>query len=189
MAWFLIVTHNRVTEDPDPSLNPNPNSSPTVYFGINRKLQDGPIADKSTLHQRFTWQKRVYTALSRQEGYWYAYPTLEEQLMVENHEDYYQGCVTQMIQRWRKRLGEGSLAEDSANHKGSAISITLSLGVRVSYEAWLGLYREHVDAIDYIGKYIAEQLGRMYGLQIYYFRDGYNVGISIAGREPNAPTE
>jgi hypothetical protein len=49
--------------------------------------------------------------------------------MVENHEDYYQGCVMQMIQRWRKRLGEGLSAQDSVNLKGSAIDITMSLGV------------------------------------------------------------
>ena len=186
MAWFLIVTHNRVTEDPDPNPNPNPNSSPTVYSGIYTKLQDGRIADESTLQQSFTWQKRVYKALSRHPA-GYAYATPEEQCMVENHEDYYQGCVRQMIQRWRKRLGEGLSAEESANPKGSAMDITLSVGA--SYEAWFELYREHVDAIDYIGRYIAEKLGRMYGLQIFYYRDTYNVGMSIAGRVPNAPTE
>ena len=34
------------------------------------------------------------------------------------------------------------------------------------------------------GGVIAEKLGRMYGLQIYYYEDYQNVGISIAGREP-----
>ena len=107
--------------------------------------------------------------------------------MVENHEDYYQGCVMQMIQRWRKRLGEGLSAQDSVNLKGSAIDITMSLGVGDvlgDVDDYLGDFMRHVDAINYIGKYIAEELGRMYGLQIYYYWDMYNVGISIAGREP-----
>ena len=174
MAWFLIITHNRVKEEDNTLFFP-----PTVYFRINRKLQDGRIADNRTLYQGFWWQKRVYTPSSNTIiGLVYGPP--EEQWMVENHEDYYEGCVMQMIQRWRKRLGEGLSAEDSANLKGSAIDITLSLHVGESTSE----YMEHMDAIKYIGGVIAEKLGRMYGLQIYYYRDHDETGISIAGREP-----
>ena len=60
MAWFLIVTHNRVTEE-DSIVH-----GPTVYFRINRDLQDGLIADNRTLHQSFCWKERVYTPSKRQ---------------------------------------------------------------------------------------------------------------------------
>ena len=38
--------------------------------------------------------------------------------------------------------------------------------------------------IKYIGGVIEERLGHMYGLQVYYYRDHGDAGISIAGREP-----
>ena len=176
MAWFLIITHNRVTEE-DSIVH-----GPTVCFRINRNLQDGLIADNRTLHPSFWLKERVYTPSKRQEGLVTQGPPENppDQWMVENHEDYYQGCVMQMIQQWRKRLSEGLSAKDSGNLKGSADDITMSLSVEQSIMG----YMRHVDAINYIGKYIAEELGRMYGLQIYYYWDRYDVGISIAGREP-----
>ena len=86
MVWFLIVTHNRVEEE-DGS-DPTVISRPAVYFEINKNLPHGFMTDNGHLHQRFWWQKRVYTISP--EGLMYGPP--EEQWMVENHEDYYQGC-------------------------------------------------------------------------------------------------
>ena len=98
--------------------------------------------------------------------------------MVQDHEDYYQGCVMQMIQRWRRRLGEGNI-------KGKGSTITLSLDADGQCGDMV-----HLDAIKYMAEVIAENLGRMYGLQIYYYRkpglgSGWygrvRAGISIAG--------
>ena len=116
MTQFLVITHtvlgNRVNHIP-------------VYFELHRKLQDGLIADNRTLLQGFWCKERVYTPHKGK----LVYRPPEEQWMVDNHKDYYQDCVTQMIQRWRERLGERLSAEDSANLRGSATDITLSLGV------------------------------------------------------------
>ena len=168
MAWFLIITHRSNLRVQKP-----------VYFRCNRNGNmdiAARIADNRTLHQGFWWKGRVYTPA--EEGLPYGPP--EEQWMVENHEAYYRGCVMQMIQRWRKRLGEGLSAENSANLKGSAIDIKLSVYVG---ETGIG-YMDHMELIKYIGGVIAQKLGHMYGLQVYYYRDMSDAGISIAGREP-----
>ena len=179
MAWFLVNTHNRVTEG---TLD-----GPEVCFEINRHLQD--YSQDRTLQQCFWWQRRVYTPENIEYGMdgWYRSKNIqEEQWMVENDENYYQGCVNQMIQRWRKRLGEELSAKDSADLKGYAICyIRLRLNFGYIGEPFSGItFIRHSDAIKYMGGVIAEKLGRMYGLQVYYYEDYANVGISIAGREP-----
>ena len=84
--------------------------------------------------------------------------------MVNNHEDYYQGCVMHMIQQWRRTLGK---AKDMKGHVRSLLEITFELQSELD-----GQYDDmlHMDAIKYMGEVIAEKLGRMYGLQIYYYR-------------------
>ena len=164
MAWFLVFMHNRALTR---------NHPPHVYFEI-KNIEEYPRIEEDyrTLYHSFWWQKRVYTPSREARGFG-GIP--EEQWMVENHEDYYHGCVMQMIQRWRRSLGEGKRLS-----KGSAITLSLDV-FEYDYD-----YREHMDAIKYMGGVIAEKLGRMYGLQIYYYRNpGRNaVGISIAGRRP-----
>ena len=78
-------------------------SVPSAYYtqtNPRMELDD----DYCTLYHSFWWQKRVYTPSREARGFG-GIP--EEQWMLENHEDYYQGCVMQMIQQWRRRLGEG----------------------------------------------------------------------------------
>ena len=167
MTQFLVITHDRVKH-----------WKPAVDFNLNRKLQDGLIADNRTLLQSFWWKGRVYTPAATRNGPG-VYGPPEEQWMVDNHKDYYRDCVTQMIQRWRERLGEGLSAEDSANLRGSVTDITLSLRVGESRPD-----EDHIDAIKSMSVAIAESLGHMYGLRIYYYRGMYDLGISIASRKP-----
>ena len=110
-----------------------------------------------------------------------------KQWMVDNHEDYYQGCVMSVINKWRKTLGKAKVGLGS---KGSFFgsAITLSLSLSDSKDDML-----QMDAIKYMSEVIAERLGRMYGLQIYYYRKPLSrhpnrsdwltgqAGISIAG--------
>ena len=98
--------------------------------------------------------------------------------MVDNHEDYYQGCVMHMIQQWRRTL---QMAKDMKRHVKNLFAITFELQSQ-QYDDML-----HMDAIKYMGEVIAEKLGRMYGLQIHYYRKparhwptGHTAGISIA---------
>ena len=90
MAWFLVITHNRVKEEDSTPFFP-----PTVDFEIKRN--DDDVSPGTTLYQSYSWQKRVYTPSRESRRFGGSIP--EEQSMVENHEDYYQGCVMHMIQR------------------------------------------------------------------------------------------
>jgi hypothetical protein len=177
MAWFLIATHNRVK-----GYGTRRESRPWVTFYVAADVAADDAADDdgrpryNNLIQGFEWQNRVYTpSRSRVYKWW---ETIEKQWMVDNHEDYYQGCVMHMIQQWRRTL---QMAKDMKRHVKNLFAITFELQSQ-QYDDML-----HMDAIKYMGEVIAEKLGRMYGLQIHYYRkparhwpNGHTAGISIA---------
>ena len=187
MAWFLIITHNRVKEY-DTTLDPQ--KFPRVTFQIDneRNAEDDDIRTKyNILYQSFWWRNGVYTPIRMRDDDGRLRGIRVKQWMVDNHEDYYQGCVMSVINKWRKTLGTANVGLGS---KGNffASAITLSLSLSDNKDDML-----HMDAIKYTSEVIAERLGRMYGLQIYYYRkpltshpnrsDWFTgqAGISIAG--------
>ena len=184
MAWFLMITHNRVKEY-DTTLDPQ--KFPRVTFQIDDEgnAEEDDIRTKyNILYQSFWWRNGVYTPIRMRDDDGRLWGIFTKQWMVDNHEDYYQGCVMSVINKWRRTLGK------KAGSKGSffGCAITLSLSLSDSKDDML-----HMDAIKYMGEVIAEKLGRMYGLQIYYYRKPLTshpnrsdwltgqAGISIAG--------
>ena len=153
MAWFLITTHNRVKEY---DITLDPQKFPRVAFQIDneRNAEDDDIRTKyNILYQSFWWRNGVFSTIRMRDDDGRLRGIRVKQWMVDSHEDYYQGCVMSVINKWRKTLGKANVG---VGIKGSisASAITLSLSLSDNKDDIL-----QKDAIKYTSEVIAERLG------------------------------